>query len=147
MPQANMERRNHAWFALADSERCRLLCCRLTMQSKQHVDEYGALEKSVPEHERDRPATQGGMTHDIEEEERRFAGDIAGWLRKKATEHDMSRLVIFAPPRMLGVLRKTPFGPLTGHIEEIKGDLMGLNPDELADHPMVRELVRVRHTR
>jgi hypothetical protein len=26
-------RRHHAWFALADAEHCRLLCCRLTWLS------------------------------------------------------------------------------------------------------------------
>ena len=44
MGKTKVERRNHAWFALADAEHCRLLCCRLTDEGTQHVDEYDALE-------------------------------------------------------------------------------------------------------
>jgi len=137
-------RRNHAWFALADTEHCRLLCCRLTKQGTQHVDEYGAFENALPEAEHLRPMTEDGMTHDIEEEERRFAGQIVEWLRKKAEAHKIDRLVIFAPPRMLGVLRQASSGLLKGHLEELKGDLMRLDAGRLAEHPMVRELVRAK---
>ena len=32
--KTNVEGRPHAWFALADAEHCRLLCCRLTEQAR-----------------------------------------------------------------------------------------------------------------
>jgi len=145
MGKTNGERRNHAWFALTDAEHCRLLCCRLTEQGSQHVDEYGRFENTLPEAEHRRPMTQDGMTHDIEEEERRFGAQIVDWLRRKAEEHEIDRLAIFAPPRMLGVLRKASSGLLKGHLEELKGNLMRLEPGELAQHPMVRDLVREAH--
>jgi protein required for attachment to host cells len=133
--------RNHAWFALADAEHCRLLCCRFTRRATQHVEEHDAIENTFPEQEHARPTTEGGMTHDVEEKERRFAGQIVKWLQEKAEEHEIDRLVIFAPPRMLGLLRKAPPGLLKGHLEELQGNLMRLEAGQLAQHPMVRELV------
>lgn len=147
MGKTNVERRNHAWFALADTEHCRLLCCRLTKQGTRHVDEHGRHENTLPEAEHARPMGQDGMTHDIEEEERRFGAQIVDWLRRKAEEHKIDRLAIFAPPRMLGVLRKASSGLLAGHLKELKGDLMRLAAGRLAEHPMVRELVREVHPR
>ena len=143
MGKTNVERRNHAWFALADAERCRLLCFRLTDQGTQHVDEYDAVENTFPEHEHVRPQTGDGMTHDVEEKERRFAGKIVEWLQEKAKKHGIDRLVIFAPPRMLGLLRKASSGLLAGHLKELQGNLMHLDAGQLAEHPMVRELVRL----
>ncbi len=147
MGKTNLERRDHAWFALADAEHCRLLCCRLTEQGTQHVDEYGRLENTLPEAEHARPMSQDGMTHDIEEEERRFAAQIVDWLRRKAEEHEIDRLAIFAPPRVLGVLRKASSGLLNGHLEEIEGNLMRLDAGQLADHSMIRKLVPAIHER
>jgi len=142
MGKTNVEPRNHAWFALADAERCRLLCCRLTEQGTQHVDEYDALENTFPEHEHLRPQTGDGMTHDVEEKERRFTGKIVEWLQQNAKKHEIDRLAIFAPPRMLGVLRKASSGLLAGHLKELEGNLMRLDAGQLAEHPMVRELAR-----
>jgi protein required for attachment to host cells len=147
MGRTDVERRDHAWFALADAEHCRLLCCRLTAQGTQHVDEYGRFENTLPEAEHARPKSQGGMTHDIEEEERRFVGQIVDWLRRKAEDHEIDRLTVFAPPRILGVLRKASSGLSRGHLEELKGDLMRLEAGQLAEHPMVRELVRATRER
>ena len=142
MNKAITERRNYAWFALADAEHCRLLCCRLTKQGTQHVDEHGACENKLPEQEHKRPMTGTGTTHYVEEEERRFAGEIVEWLRGKVEEHKIDRLVIFAPARILGALRKATPGLLKGHFEELKGDLIRLDAGQLAQHPMVRDLLR-----
>jgi protein required for attachment to host cells len=134
--------RNDAWFALVDAEHCRLLCCRLTERDTQHVDQYDVLENTFPEAERARPMTQDGMTHDVEERERRFAGAVVGWLQKRVEEHEIDHLVVFATPRLLGVLRKAPLGLLKGHVEELEGNLMRLEAGQLAEHPLVRKLVR-----
>ena len=147
MGKTNVERRNHAWFALADAEHCRLLCCRLTEQGTQHVDEHDVLENTFPEREPLRPQTGDGMTHDVEERERRFAGKIVEWLQENAKKHEIGRLVIFAPPRMLGVLRKASSGLLAGHLKELEGNLMRLDAGQLAEHPMVRALVQATHER
>lgn len=141
MTKTTPGRHNHAWFALADAESCRLLRCSLTKQGTQHVEEYDAIKNTLPEQEHIRPMTNGGMTHHVENKQRRFAGEIVKWLQTQAGEREIDALVIFAPPRMLGVLRMVPLGALKGHIEELRGDLMRLNAGQLADHPMVRELV------
>lgn len=144
MRKTDVERRSHAWFALADAEHCRLLCCRLTGQGTRHVDEYSALENALPEAEHQRSMSRAGTTHDIEEQERRFAGKIVEWLQGKAKQHEIDHLIIFAPARMLGVLRKVSSGLLTGHLEELKSDLMRLDSGQLAAHPLVQYLVQAR---
>ena len=141
MEKTHTGKRTSAWFALADAEHCRLLCCRLTWRGTQHVDEYGSFENTLPQQEHMRPASQSGTTHYVEEEERRFAGEIVKWLRGKAEEHKIDDLVILAPPRMLGALRKASSGLLEGHLEELDGNLMRLEAGQLADHPIVRRLV------
>ncbi len=131
----------HAWFALADAESCRLLRCSLTRQGTPHVEEYGALQNTLPEPEHMRPTIQGDTTRHLENKERRFAGQIVEWLQTQARQREIVALTMFVPPRMLGVLRMIPLGALQGHVEELRGDLMRLNAGQLADHQMVRELV------
>ncbi len=142
MGKTKVERQNHAWFVLADAEHCRLLCCRLTEQGTQHVDEHETLDNTFPEHEHLRPQTGDGMTHDIEEKERRFAGQIVGWLKKRVDTHKIGRLVILATPRMLGVLRRFRPRLSNGLLQGIEGNLVRLEAGQLADHPMVRDLVK-----
>ena len=142
MGKTNAELPDHAWFALADAEHCRLLCCRLTEQGTQHVDECDTLENTFPEHEHLRPQTGDGMTHDVEERERRFAGRIVEWLQENAKKHEIDRLVIFAPPHMLGALRKASSRLLAGHLKELEGNLVRLRVGQLAEHPMIRDLLR-----
>jgi protein required for attachment to host cells len=143
MGKTKVERRNHAWFALADAEHCRLLCCRLADQGTQHVDAYDALESTFPEREPLRPQPGDGMTHDAEEKERRFAGQIVGWLKKRVDTHEIGRLVILATPRMLGVLRRFRPRLSNGLLQGLEGNLMRLEAGQLADHPMVRDLVKL----
>jgi protein required for attachment to host cells len=142
MSKTTVERQDYAWFALADAEHCRLLRCRFTKRGTPHIDEYDSLENMFPEHEHLRPQTGDGMTHDVEEKERRFAGAIEDWLQKKAKRREINQLAVFATPRMLGVLRKASSGLLKEHLGEIEGNLMRLKAGQLAEHPMVRELVR-----
>lgn len=141
MTKSAVRLQNHAWFALTDAESCRLLCCSLTRQGKHHVDEYDAFENTLPEQEHMPPMTNAGMTRNVEDRQRRFGNEIVAWLQNKADQYDAHRLIIFAPPRMLGVLRMLPLGSLKGQVEELQGDLMRLNVGQLADHPMIRELL------
>jgi protein required for attachment to host cells len=131
-----------AWFALADAEHCRLLCGRRTRQGTLHVEEFEALENTFPEREHQRPQTGGGMTHDVEERVRRFAGMIVEKLQDNIKHHGIDHLVILAPPRMLGILRKESSGLLAERLEEIEGNLMRLKAGQLAEHPMICDMVR-----
>lgn len=130
------------WFALADSGHCRLLSCRVTGPRAPHVHEYESLENSGPEQEHARPKSQGGATHHVEERERRFAGEIAEWLGRRAEEHNIANLMIYAPARMLGALRKVRHRYMNSSVEARQGDLMRLSAGELALHPIIRSLVR-----
>jgi protein required for attachment to host cells len=138
-------RTKQTWFALVDSGHCRLLSCRATNQGTTHVEECDAIENTFPEHEHLRPQTGDGMTHDVEEKERRFVGRIVDWLRRKANEHEIDCLVIIAPPGMLGALRKVSSGLLAGHLRELEGNLIGLHVGRLAEHPMIRDLMPAMH--
>jgi len=141
MTKPTDRRHKHAWFALADAASCRLLCSSPTSQGTQHVEEHDAIKNTLPEQEHMRPMTGGGVTHNVEEKEKRFAGEIVKWLQTHAVKRGIDELVIFAPPRMLGVLRVVPLGALKGHVKELKGDLMRLSVGQLAVHPLVRELL------
>jgi protein required for attachment to host cells len=143
MTNTNIERQNRAWFALADAEHGRLLCCSLTDQGTPHVHEYDSLQNTLPQQEHARPTSQSGETHNVEDNERRFAGRIVEWLQENARKHAIDHLAIFAAARMLGVLRKATPRLLAGHLEQLKGDLMRLDTGQLAEHPMIRQLVRV----
>lgn len=134
--------RHPVWFALMDAEACRLCCCGLTRQGTHHVDVVDTLANTIPEQEHNRPATMGGMTHHVEDNEHRFAGQIVNWLQSQATRHKFSHLAIFSPPRMLGALREIPLGSLNGRVVEIKGDLMRLNAGQLADHALIHDLFK-----
>lgn len=132
---------DHAWFCLADSESCRLLCGSVTKQHTCHVDEIDVFKNPLPEQEHVRPMTGAGATHHVEERERRFAGEVIAWLQKEARQRAIADLAILAPPRLLGVLRMVPLESLKGHVDELKGDLMPLNAGQLAEHPTIRQLL------
>ncbi|MBU0640453.1 MAG: host attachment protein [Planctomycetes bacterium] len=137
------------WFALADAKKCRLLRCYLTKQGTPHVDECDALDNELPEHEHGRPMALGEMTghsfaaphHDAEETDRRFAAQIVEWLRQRSVAYGIERLTVLAPPRLLGVLRKTPLGSLKGRLEQREGNLMHFETDALSEHPLIRRLI------
>lgn len=80
--------------------------------------------------------------HAAEEERRRFANDLVGWIDSHAGRHP-GRIVVFAGPRQLGLLREVVAGHAApSNAERIalyEGDLSPLNPDELAAHSAVRE--------
>ena len=109
-----------------------------------HVNEDDAIKNTFPDQQHMRPITENGAPRHEEDRERRFAGRVISWLQKRAEQLEISRLVILAPPHMLGVLRAVPFGSLKWQVEEIRGDLMPLNSGELAEHSMIRKLLAPR---
>jgi len=140
---------NHAWFALADAKHCRLLRCERTPAGTPTVREMEALENTWPGHDHVRPsplAAKNGHTHaswhhEVEEDLRRFAQQVAGWLKERFGQHGIDRLYIFAAPRFLGELRKLDFGPHGQRMEQRDGELMWLTPGDLARHPAIRALL------
>ena len=140
--KAQIKLQDNAWFALSDTDSCRLLCCGMTRRGKYHVEEYETLVNTLPEQEHQRPMTNAGAKHNAENKERRFADEIVSSLEKNAKERDIGALTIFATARMLGLLQTAITERLSGLFNAIEGNLMHLKVYQLADHPMVRELAR-----
>jgi len=65
--------------------------------------------------------------HQLEED--RFAADTAEMLRKRALRNDFESLIIVAPPRTLGELRKH-------YHKEVEKRLAGEVPKDLTGHPV-----------
>lgn len=74
-------------------------------------------------------ATGGGDQDYKQDEENRFAADMAHQLRARALAHDFEALIIIAPPRTLGELRKNL------HSEVEKRVIMEL-AKEMTDRPI-----------
>jgi protein required for attachment to host cells len=85
--------------------------------------------------------TVGGRGGSMEEvdfhqlEEDRFAATAAELLRKRALDNDFDSLVVVAPPRTLGELRKH-------YHKEVERRLAGEIPKDLTGHP-VAEIERI----
>jgi protein required for attachment to host cells len=139
------------WFATADDKLARLFSCNSVHAGRRHVDEHDSLENPwLGQHERGRPSALGrgptrnaaqhfaSVGHGSEEERRRFAHDVASWLRQVAADRKLGRICIFAAPRMLGELRNE-IGPDGGIFSLHEAELTHLAPEELAEHPGVVE--------
>lgn len=144
-----MEARNH-WIVAADGRRASLYSCRLVPGGRFQALTSRHIENGHEgEHEHHRPSLLGrgpsasaaqhfaGHGHSDEEEQRRFAREVANWLSNAAREFRMERVAVFAAPRFLGLLR-TEMGDLGGRADLHEGELARLEAGELAEHPAVR---------
>lgn len=71
--------------------------------------------------------------HQLEED--RFASETADLLKKRAFNNDFEKLLIVAPPRTLGELRKH-------YHKEVEQRLIGEIPKDLTGHP-VEEIAKI----
>jgi hypothetical protein len=116
------------------------------------------LSRWLDFHERHRPAMLGygpsanarqhfaDEGHEREEASRRFAGEVAQWIRELAEHEPERRVIAFAAPRFLGNLRRAledRRDPRDRHGEMhlFRSELSRLRASELAAHPAVRALV------
>ncbi len=137
-----------AWFALVDTERCRLLQCDLTKQGTHRVREVSAFENRWPKHRRGRPMALGGMTgnsyasphHYVGERVRRFAADVISLLEAECKKRQVERLTLIAPPRFMGELRKR-YDQQNERFELREGELMQFSTAALAGHPVIQSLI------
>ena len=81
-----------------------------------------------------RPASEG---HEREELERRFAGEVAAWIARRAADSPDAALAAFADPRFLGHLR-TACTALRLDVPVERGEFSWLRAAELAAHPAIR---------
>jgi len=139
---------NEVWVVLADTRQCRLLRCGLTRRGRCHVEECDLIQHTWPGHEHNRPSPRRGKNgesyategNEAQEELSRFARQAAHWLEGKING-GMSRVVVFAPPRFLGVLRMVQPDYLAERLEERKGEMVHLRIQDLSKHSAIRELV------
>jgi len=64
-----------------------------------------------------------------QQEEDRFAADAAAMLKKRALAHEFEKLIIIAPPKTLGELRKH-------YHKEVESRLVGELAKDLTGHPV-----------
>jgi protein required for attachment to host cells len=145
--------KNHkkTWLVIADNRRTRLLQGSLTAAGSPHLEESGEIDNAWEEREHGRPGLRMGakstqsypaVTHEKEEEERRYAGQVATWLDKEAVARQIDAFVVFAPDRLLGTLRKTWSPKLRGMTKERHGDFAHLTIGELTAHPAITAELR-----
>ena len=96
---------------------------------EQGTDRPGRMHDAGPNHK-----SGAGYTDWHQLEEDRFAGEIADALYKAAHKGDYKNLVIVAPPKTLGVLRKEYHKEVSDRIvAEVHKDLTGHPVDKIED--------------
>ncbi|MCF8707040.1 host attachment family protein [Rhizorhapis sp. SPR117] len=91
---------------------------------EQGSDQPGRAFSSVGAH---RSAFEETDFHQLEQD--RFAAQIAELLKKMALANEYDRLIVVAPPRTLGMLRKH-------YHKEVEGRLIGEIGKDLTGHPV-----------
>lgn len=140
---------NHnTWICVADGARARFFHCDGPGRDIEPALNY-VLAAPVRAHNVSMTTDRPGRTFDSagwgrhsydegdwqETEKSRFAGRVAALLDKAAGEHRFDRLVMVAPPAMMGELRKHMSG-ICNHMEvvEVLKDLTHATPREMLCH-------------
>lgn len=145
----------HLWMVTADSRRASIFACQRTPAGELHMHHLQSLENHhEAEHDRGRPTLVGGAerrgtiarsgahaaphtgasSHTNEEEQRRFAREVADWIkeaRRSAGDHSVT---VFAPARFLGILR---IEAGESSLNLCEAELTNLRANQLAVHPIV----------
>lgn len=145
-----MTKSNSVWVLVADAKCGRLLHCSQTELGSAHVKQADRIEPEPQAYEHGKPSPRAGRTgttsqdHESEEETRRFARTLTNWTKQKMDDLQVPRLVLFAPPRFLGALRKVSNGHgLNGRVEQKEADLTSLTVEQLTKHRSIRSLIGV----
>ena len=107
------------WLLIADGMHARVLCQRARGGTLTVLPDYELSAPTVKGFSRDLGSDRPGRTFDSsgqrhameprsdphEQEKLAFAGRVAALLNKAADRNEFQRLVLVAPPRMLGALR------------------------------------------
>ncbi len=150
------------WIVTADARNARIYSCRRVAGNGPYLEELSAITNThEAEHERQRPILGGGAErrgavarsgahaapHAIapprtaDEETARFAREVSDWLASSRKHRSTGRVILFAPPRFLGLLRKQIAPDAATQI--LEGDLSQLDARDLAAHPAVRQALGV----
>ena len=145
------------WIVTADARRATLFACRNVAGAGVQVEQVRSLKNPhEDEHEHQRPALLGGAErsgsprsasshaaphsvapgHEVEEERRRFARDVRDWLSDNVDSMGIRHVMLFAPPRFLGLLR-LHISDRDDRTDLVEGDIAQLSAEQLAVHPAV----------
>ena len=142
--------RNATWVVLADIERAKLVQCGLTVHDRCHLETIATIQNDWPGHDHPKSSllwkntmvSYGVEDNESIEETKRFVSEVTEWLKRKMKTYDITSLVFLAPPRFVGVLRKTKFVRThSTHIIPHKGELVNLPARKLAQHAVIQGLV------
>lgn len=144
---------SHPCIVTADARTAELYKCRHSSAGRIELIPLRSLHnRHEAEHERGRPTLLGRSAptgpqhtgspgHTSEEETRRFAREVVTWLRSAKDDLGCSRVIVFSPPRFLGILKPLMDGDT--HTYDLRSaGLSALAPTELATHPAVHEALK-----
>lgn len=139
-----------AWIVIADHYHATLLGCNATPTGRCHMSRYGSIESPIPDIEFGRPSPLAGMNghtyaerhRRLEEEYRRFAKLLAGWINRCVERFGIDHLTAFVPERS----HKDVLAHLRHEVRDrvvLRGEnLLRLSPDALSNHHLVTGLLR-----
>ena len=151
-----------AAIVTVDERVARLYLARPTLGKALDLQEVVSItNQHENEHERTRQDMMGGPgirsapggsgiaggphlaahTETSREESRRFAREVAEWLRERSERTDGTHLRVFAAARILGMLRDELQGSRTAHIELKEGEYAQMPLNELREHAAFRKSV------
>lgn len=141
-----------ARIAVCDVRSASTFGAHLEWPERLHLDPLERLESPWRDfHEHHRPSRLGmgpkanaaqhfaDEHHEPEEMSRRFARQVAEWIRESA-RREPPLVAVFAATRFLGDLRDA-LGARGGGPELFRGELCGLHASEIAAHPAVHALL------
>lgn len=145
MPQSSS-----AWITAADARRARLLHCSPLPPGEPRCELTDSIDNRWEEHQRGRPSPlkgKGGHSHadfGHEDEQRldRFAHDVVQWLEKQLEQRGIDRVTLFAPPKLLGELRRVYPASLKGRIDDAEGDFASMDENQIARNATVHKRLR-----
>lgn len=119
------------WIVSADSARARILQFADREERFVEVEDLHNPEGRMQDRERADAEPAGAVEHSVE----RFAKRIGDYLEKARTDHRYDRLVVVAPPRFLGTLRKDLGKEVAKLVsDQVPKDLTWLNARELEQY-------------
>ena len=145
MPQSSAVQ----WVITINFRQANLLSCHRVPNHGWHADQQATLDNPWEDfHEHDRPSIlgQGGVDgsakrtasvgHEQEELHNRFATDVCRWMKKVTQESKIESVNVFAPSRVLGLIREQ-LADLSTQAIFHDCDIANLKPSEIATHPTV----------
>ena len=139
-----MESPNGLWVFVVDEGRGRLMqgkTVRIGRSERSRLALVATVEN--PWHELDRASRARQNGHDVQTRHKRaellgrFARDVARWLDDRARSLPIEELFVFAPARLLGLLRESYTPNVAKLVHDQKGDLGTMSLGELEQHRLV----------